>query len=719
MHLRPPTFHRSLVVALVTAAAGAVTAWASPSGSVTAPTAAAPNGAGAAGPGSAGVSGDAALLPGAAAPLGTTTRIGGLDVSHWQGAIDWAKVGGTERRFVFMKATDDTDYVDPRFVTNRAGAHANGLAVGAYHFARPDPSSGDAVQEAKHFASVADPRPGELLPVLDIETSRHLDQDELTRWALRWAAEVRDRTGVTPLVYTSPNGWKERFGDTKRLARAGSPLWVAHWGVSSPLVPAGDWDGHGWVVWQHSSTGHVAGIKGDVDLDKLVGANLGVITIRRLGITVEGDAGRVTSAPGGYGCASTCVRNVDPDITITLTAEADPGAFFTGWGGACAGTAPTCSIAMHGNRQVSASFVTDITPPTSTLAPPQRVNEPAVVRFDEIVHGVTAGNVGLRPAGGDASSRIDAHRSCRAGSGVVVDCATGNVRTVRLLPVHPLVPGRDYEAVIDPPGVPKVRDRVGNVAAEAHLSFEGALRIEQHDPTVEPSWRTAPSATAFGGSYAVERQAGASSAFAFRGGSVTWYTVTGPAFGKADVRIDGHLERTVDLYAPSRHSRVARSFSRLGRGRHVLTIRVLGHGRPASTDHLVAVDAFRAGSRGLIASPVTSETWRAVRAAGASGGSFDVADLAGAAVTARFDGPGIDWTSITGPDRGRARIMVDGVTVDTVDLYSPSRTFGVVTPIRGLAPGPHVLRIVATGTAHAESDGTLVPVDRFDVVSGP
>ena len=479
MHFRPSTFRRSLVVALVTATAGAATAFASspaaPPVTALVPADIGPSVAGTHS-GSLGASGDAARLAGASGTL-RSTSISGFDVSHWQGTIDWTKVGGTERRFVFMKATDDTDYVDPTFATNRAGAHTNGLAVGAYHFARPDRSSGDAVQEARHFAAVVDPRPGELLPVLDIETSGGLDPDELTHWALRWTSEVRERTGVTPLVYTSPYGWMERFGDTKRLARAGSPLWVAHWGVSDPLVPADDWDGRGWVVWQHSSTGHVAGIKGEVDLDKLAGANLRVITIRRLGITVDGDAGRVVSAPTGYGCASTCDGNVDPNITITLTAEPDPDAYFTGWGGSCTGNATSCTITMHGNRDVTAGFVTDVTPPTPTLMAPHEVDGAAVVRFDEIVHHVTLANVSLRPAGGAASSRLDVKRTCRSGTGAVVRCATGNVRRIRLRPVHHLVPGRDYEAVVNPPGAPKVHDRVGNPAPETHLPFEGPPRF--------------------------------------------------------------------------------------------------------------------------------------------------------------------------------------------------------------------------------------------------
>jgi len=70
---------------------------------------------------------------------------------------------------------------------------------------------------------------------------------------------------------------------------------------------------------------------------------------------------------------------------------------------------------------------------------------------------------------------------------------------------------------------------------------------------------------------------------------------------------------------------------------------------------------------------------------------------------------------VTGPDRGRAAIYVDGALVTTVDLYAPARTFGVLESIGGLAQGPHTLRIVVTGTSRTLSTGTLVTIDRLDV----
>jgi uncharacterized repeat protein (TIGR02543 family) len=543
--------------------------------------------------GFAGSSGEAAVIEarsGARSAVGPT--IPGLDVSHWQGTINWAKVADAGKRFVFMKATDDVDFRDPTFLTNRAGARANGLPVGAYHFSRPDPSPGDAREEARFFVSVADPRPGDLLPVLDIETSRHLDQEEVTRWARRWVAEVRDLTGVTPLVYTSPNGWATRTGDTRALARDGAPLWVAHWGVSSPTVPAGNWDGHGWVVWQHTSKGQVRGIHGNVDLDRLAGERLGRITIRRLSVVIDGDAGRVTSLPAGFGCAASCARSVDPDATVTLTAVPDEGAYFTGWTGDCTGTGPTCTIQMRGNRSVGARFVTDITPPTASIAAPTNFVDPVVVTFDEVVRGVNSRNVVLRAEGG---ARIAVDSVCKSGSGEKLRCDATTLRSVRLIPREPLVPGRNYEAIVNPGGAATlVRDRVGNAAATTVQPFEAPRSVEQVGAPVTRfgTWNAVRSAFASGGTYAVTREAGAAIRMPFDGSGVDWITVTGPNRGRAQIVVDRQLLRTVDLYAETRTFGVALRIEGLTDGRHTLRIVATGRARPSSTGSTVAIDRF-------------------------------------------------------------------------------------------------------------------------------
>ena len=93
------------------------------------------------------------------APTPTPRITEGIDVSHWQGAIDWTMVAASGKRFAYIKASESTDFVDPAFLQNRAGARAAGLYVGAYHFAQPSATAGDAVAEADHFIDTAG-RPG-------------------------------------------------------------------------------------------------------------------------------------------------------------------------------------------------------------------------------------------------------------------------------------------------------------------------------------------------------------------------------------------------------------------------------------------------------------------------------------------------------------------------------------------------------------------------------
>jgi GH25 family lysozyme M1 (1,4-beta-N-acetylmuramidase) len=686
---------RSLAVRVVAAAALSLVA--------TVPASAGP------GDGYAGVSGEAARTPRVsdrAARATSTTP--GIDVSHWQGTVDWSRVADAGKAFVFLKATEDTWYVDPTYATNRSGARANGLRVGAYHFAQPDPSPGDARQEARWFIRNADPQPGDLLPVLDIETSGGLDPDELTTWSKRWVEEVRRLTGVRPLVYTSPYGWQVRFDDSTALARWGSPLWVAHWGVSAPTLPAQNWDGRGWKVWQYTSTGRVAGIRGNVDLDVLNGTDLDAITIQRLRLSVQGDAGTVTTAPGGIACRTACERNFHPGIDVTLSAVPDDGAVFLGWSGACSG-AGTCVVRMNRHRSVTAAFTTDPVPPSAAITPPATHAQPAVVTFDEPVRGISASSVLLRPVGGEP---VDALRTCRSG-GTVVACNSAKVRRVELRPLEPLTPGHTHRIVVSPDGA-RVRDRVGNAAATTTVDFVAARAFEESHLPAMQRWRHVHDRDAVGGSFAVDRLAGATFRARFRGSTVSWLTVVGRTFGKAEVVVDGRSRGVVDLYDSRKRTAVGRTIDGLGGGSHTIEIRALGRSRTTARDTFVAVDGFRTRA-GTVATPFGGG-WAPVDDARASGGRYAVADLEGAEVRVRFRGTALEWRTVTGRDGGRARLFVDGQLLRTVDLYTADRRFGVVRRVDGLAAGVHTIRIVATGTSRPVARGTTVAIDRFDVL---
>ncbi len=212
----------------------------------------------------------------------------GIDISHWQGEIDWPQVSAAGKEFAFMKASEDTYYVDTTYGLNRARARAAGLITGAYHFAQPDPDPGDAVAEADHFLATATIADGDLPPVLDLERTGGLSVGALQDWVTAYLERIRERTGVRGVVYTSPNFWATKMGGTRWYATNGyRVVWVAHWTADpAPTVPASDWAGFGWTFWQYTSSGAVAGINGRVDLDRFAGTNFSSVLID---VVTEGD----------------------------------------------------------------------------------------------------------------------------------------------------------------------------------------------------------------------------------------------------------------------------------------------------------------------------------------------------------------------------------------------------------------------------------------------
>jgi lysozyme len=200
----------------------------------------------------------------------------GIDVSHWQGSVDWDRVRAAGKRFVFLKSSESTDYVDPTYASNRAEARAAGLLVGAYHFAQPGTQSGDAVAEADHFLATARPASGDLLPVLDLEVTNGLSPAQLQTWSRAFLERIYQKTGLRAIIYVSPAFWRTSMGDTTWFADNGyKVLWIAHWTTtaSSPSVPGSSWGGEGWTFWQYSSTGTVPGISGRVDLNRYNGTD--------------------------------------------------------------------------------------------------------------------------------------------------------------------------------------------------------------------------------------------------------------------------------------------------------------------------------------------------------------------------------------------------------------------------------------------------------------
>ncbi len=211
--------------------------------------------------------------------------IRGIDVSRFQGQIGWKRVGETKIRFAFIQASRGSggDCVvvpeqcaaDPFYDRNVRGARKQRIRVGAYHraFASGPGKKGakqDAREEANVFiASVGRLRGGDLKPVLDVESPFvDLSEANLRVWIRVWLNRVERKLGTKPIIYTNNSSWLET-GNTTKFAIAGNPLWVANFDVPRPLVPARFWAGKGWSIWQYTSSGHVRGIDGNVDKNRL------------------------------------------------------------------------------------------------------------------------------------------------------------------------------------------------------------------------------------------------------------------------------------------------------------------------------------------------------------------------------------------------------------------------------------------------------------------
>jgi GH25 family lysozyme M1 (1,4-beta-N-acetylmuramidase) len=237
----------------------------------------------------------AVILTVAAAPAGAGTKAPGIDVSRFQGLINWPLVAGSGIKFAFVQASRGSGAdcatrpgqcgADPYFAANRLAAASSGIRVGAYHrgFAGGGTMAdarADSLAEANLFiAGVGALQPGELIPVLDVETPfTGMTSSTLRTWIRVFVKRVTRKLGRKPMIYTNASSWSAT-GNTTEFAKAKYPLWVAEWGVSRPTLPANNWARRGYSVWQYTSSGSVPGISGRVDMNRL-GKRLGKITVR-------------------------------------------------------------------------------------------------------------------------------------------------------------------------------------------------------------------------------------------------------------------------------------------------------------------------------------------------------------------------------------------------------------------------------------------------------
>lgn len=202
-------------------------------------------------------------------------EVHGIDISHYQGNIDWEKLGSSREtdfplHFIFMKATEGGDHGDDTFKQNFDKARAHGFIRGAYHFFTPRT---DALKQADFFIRTVKLGKGDLPPVLDVELTGKKSKQDLQRSIKRWLDRVEAHYGVKPILYTSYK-FKTRYLDDPQFDEY--PYWIAHYYVDSVK-----YEGK-WHFWQHTDIGAVPGIHHDVDLNVFNGTldELRQLTIR-------------------------------------------------------------------------------------------------------------------------------------------------------------------------------------------------------------------------------------------------------------------------------------------------------------------------------------------------------------------------------------------------------------------------------------------------------
>jgi lysozyme len=213
--------------------------------------------------------------PRATAARATAARVfTGVDVSNNQESVDFKKIKAAGHTFAIHKASDGLGTPDRPFQHRWKEMRAAGLVRGAYHFARPQKGR-DPKAEVHEFLRLVDQaggfKDGDLRPVLDIEAfgaAGRLTASQTVEWVHGFVEEMRHKIGRRPVIYTGVF-WRETMRNPPD--NFGCHLWLSAF-VSNPkqFIPRA-WTGEGMSMWQHTETGRVDGVRGPVDLNRILG----------------------------------------------------------------------------------------------------------------------------------------------------------------------------------------------------------------------------------------------------------------------------------------------------------------------------------------------------------------------------------------------------------------------------------------------------------------
>lgn len=187
----------------------------------------------------------------------------GIDVSHYQGRINWDEVAKEPKvGYVYLKATEGTNITDDTYQRNFNECKRVGLKVGSYLFFRPHLSPR---AQFNLFVSTVDTKKQDLLPLVDAEVIKGVSVSVFQARLLELCELLEREYGKKPVIYTGRNFFNKYICNNSRLLAY--KFFIAAYAFDEPDLSGG----HDYVMWQYSATERVRGIRGDVDMSRFVG----------------------------------------------------------------------------------------------------------------------------------------------------------------------------------------------------------------------------------------------------------------------------------------------------------------------------------------------------------------------------------------------------------------------------------------------------------------
>lgn len=185
----------------------------------------------------------------------------GIDVSRYQGVIDWQRVAAEgEVSYAYVKATEGAQLVDRTYAYNLSEARKAGISVGSYHFYRPNISV-DA--QVENMTANVRKNEQDLVPLIDIETRGNVSGERFIADLTNFIERIEDHYGRKPLLYTYQN-----FYNKYLVGQFKGYLWmIAKYQEEEPVLR----DNIDYIMWQYTQTGRIPGIRGNVDRSCLMG----------------------------------------------------------------------------------------------------------------------------------------------------------------------------------------------------------------------------------------------------------------------------------------------------------------------------------------------------------------------------------------------------------------------------------------------------------------